>query len=106
MSTTPDPVTVTMMSASDALQSCTEACAEWQREIARFVDLRLAANRRSWETLMTARDISGVLKGQQEWSLQAATDYTQEAARLTRLVTALSLTGTTPAVQDAAGLVA
>jgi len=106
MSTTPDPVTVTMMSASDALQSCTEACAEWQREIARFVDLRLAANRRSWETLMTARDISGVLKGQQEWGLQAATDYTQEAARLTRLVTTLSLTGTTPAVQDAAGLVA
>ena len=106
MSTTPDPVTMTMMSASDALQSCTEACAEWQREIARFVDLRLAANRRSWEALMTARDISGVLEGQQAWGLQAATDYTQEAARLTRLVTTLSLTGTTPAVQDAAGLVA
>jgi hypothetical protein len=106
MSTTPDPVTMTMLSANDALQACAEACAEWQREIARFVDLRLAANRRSWEALTTARDVPDVLKGQQEWSLQAATDYTQEAARLTRLVTALSLTGTTPAVQDAAGLVA
>jgi len=106
MSTTPDLVSMTMMSASDALQACTEACAEWQRETARFIDLRLAANRRSWEALMTARDIPGVLKGQQEWGLQAASDYTQEAARLTRLVTALSLTGTTPAVQDAAGLVA
>ncbi len=106
MSTTPDPVTMTMMSASDALQTCTEACAEWQREIARFADLRLDANRRSWEALMTARDIPGVIKGQQEWGLQAATDYTQEAVRLTRLLTALSLTGTTPAVQDAARLVA
>ena len=106
MSTTPDPVTMTMMSANDALQTCTEACAEWQREIARFVDLRLAANRRSWEALMTARDISGVIKEQQEWGLQAATDYTQEAVRLTRLLTVLSLTGTTPAVQDAARLVA
>ena len=97
MSTTPDLVSMTMMSASDALQACTEACAEWQRETARFIDLRLAANRRSWEALMTARDIPGVLKGQQEWGLQAASDYTQETARLTRLVTALSLTGTTPA---------
>jgi hypothetical protein len=106
MSTTPDPVTMTMMSATDALQTCTEACAGWQREIARFVDLRLAGNRRSWETLMTARDIPGVIKVQQEWGLQAATDYAQEAVRLTRLLTTLSLTGTTPAVQDAARLVA
>ena len=95
-----------MMSATDALQTCTEACAGWQREIAHFVDLRLAGNRRSWETLMTARDIPGVIKVQQEWSLQAATDYAQEAVRLTRLLTTLSLTGTTPAVQDAARLVA
>ena len=55
---------------------------------------------------MTARDIPGVIKVQQEWGLQAATDYTQEAVRLTRLLTTLSLTGTTPAVQDAARLVA
>jgi hypothetical protein len=55
---------------------------------------------------MTARDIPGVMKGQHEWGLQAATDYTQEAVRLTRLLTTLSLTGTTPAVQDAAGIVA
>ncbi len=55
---------------------------------------------------MTARDIPGVIKVQQEWALQAATDYAQEAVRLTRLLTTLSLTGTTPAVQDAARLVA
>ena len=55
---------------------------------------------------MTARDIPGVIKVQQEWGLQAATDYTQEAVRLARLLTTLSLTGTTPAVQDAARLVA
>lgn len=106
MSTLPDPVTSTMASASDALQACTEACAGWQQEIAHFVDLRLAENRRSWQALMSARDVAGVVKVQQEWGLQAATDYTQEAVRLTRLLTTLSLTGTTPAVQEAARLVA
>jgi hypothetical protein len=97
---------MTMMSATDALNAYTEACAGWRQEMARFVDLRLAANRRSWEALMTARDISGVIKMQQEWSLQATTDYTQEAVRLSHLLTTLSLTGTTPDVQDAATLVA
>ena len=36
--------------------------------------------------------------------MQAATDYTEEASRLARLVTSVSLTGTTPEVQDAATL--
>ena len=106
MTTTPDPVTMTMMSATDVLQTCTEACSEWQQEIAHFVDLRLAENRRSWEALMTARDIPDVIKVQQEWGLHAATDYAQEAVRFARLLTTLSLTGTTPAVQDAARLIA
>ena len=106
MSTTPDPVTMTMMRATDALQTCTEAYAGWQQELARFVDLRLAENRRSLDALMAARDVAGVMRVQQEWGLQAATDYTREARRLTQLFTTLSLTGTTPAVQDAARLVA
>jgi hypothetical protein len=106
MSTLPDPVTTTMASASDALLACTEACAGWQQEIAHFVDLRVAENRRSWEALMSARDVAGMIKVQQEWGLQAATDYTREAARLANLFTTFSLTGTTPAVQEAARLVA
>jgi hypothetical protein len=106
VSTTPDPVTMTMMSATDALQTCTEACAGWQQEIAQFVDLRLAENRRSWEALMSARDVAGVMKVQQEWGLRAATDYTREATRLAKLLTTVSLTGTTPAVQEVARLVA
>jgi hypothetical protein len=106
MSTMPDPVTTAMMSATDAMQTCTEACVGWQREIAHFVDLRLAGNRHSWEALASARDVAGVMKVQQEWGLQAATDYTREAARLAHLLTTLSLTGTTPAVQDTARIVA
>jgi len=106
MSTTPDPVTMTMMSATDALQTCTEACAGWQQEIAHFVDLRLAENRRSWEALMSARDVAGMMRVQQEWGLRAATDYTREATRLAKFLTTVSLTGTTPAVQEAARLVA
>ncbi len=99
-------VTTWMMQASDGCQACLEACIGWQQELARFTDLRLAGNRRTWEALVASRDLAGALKAQQEWAVQAASDYTEEATRLARLVTSLSLTGTTPAVQEAATVVA
>lgn len=95
-----------MTSAADGFQSCAEACLAWQQEMLRFVDLRMAENRQSWNALLSARDAAAVAKVQQEWGRQAASDYTAEATRLVRLVTALSLTGTTPEVQSAATLVA
>jgi hypothetical protein len=98
-------VTTWMMQAADGCQACLEACLGWQQELTRFADLRLAGNRRTWEALMSSPDLAGALKAQQEWAMQAATDYTEEATRLARLVTSLSLTGTTPAVQEAAALV-
>ena len=58
------------------------------------------------EALMTARDIAGFMKVQQKWGLQAVPDYADEATRLSRMLTTFSLTGTTPAVQQAARLVA
>lgn len=95
-----------MMQASDGCQACFEACTGWQQELARFADRRLAENRRTWDALTSSRDLAGLLKVQQSWALQTATDYAQEATRLTRLFTILSLTGTTPAVQESAALVA
>jgi hypothetical protein len=105
MSTSTDLMTLTTMTATDALQTCTEVSSEWQQEIARFVDLRLAENRRSLEELMAARDIAGLLQVQQQWGLHMAADYMNEASRLTHLFTTLALTGTIPAVQKAAMLV-
>lgn len=99
-------VTTWMIQAADGCQACVEACVGWQQELARFADLRLTGNRRTWEALLSSRDLASTLKVQQDWAVQAATDYTEEAARLTRLVTSLSLTGTTPAVQESAALVA
>ena len=106
MSTTPDPVTMTMMSATDALQTCTEACAGWQQEIARFVDLRLAENRRSWESADDGTRHPRRHQGAAGMGPAGGDRLLAEAVRLTRLLTTLSLTGTTPAVQDAAKLVA
>lgn len=94
------------MISVDAVQACTEACGGWQQEIAHFIDLRLAHNRETWDALMTARDIAGVVRAQQQWGFQAASDYTREAARLAQLFSTISLTGTTPAVQETAKLVA
>jgi hypothetical protein len=88
----------------DALQGCIEASTCWQQEIARFVDRRLAENLRSWQAVAAARDVAGLLKVPLEWSLNAATDYAEEARRIQQLATTLSLTGTTPAVQESAQL--
>ena len=113
MTTAASPSTIDMpnwasgvMSTADALQACAEACAGWQQEVAHFVDLRWAHNRESWETFLKARDVPSVMKAQQEWLFQAASDYTSEANRLAHLVTTISLTGTTNAVQEVATLVA
>jgi hypothetical protein len=99
-------VTTWLVQAADGCQACVEACVGWQQEMARFADLRLTGNRRTWEALLSSRDLAGTLKVQQEWAVQAATDYTEEATRLARLLSSLSLTGATPAVQESAALVA
>ena len=95
-----------MMQAADGYGACLEACTCWQQELARFADQRLAHNRGSWDAFMSSRDLAAVLKVQQDWAVQAASDYTQEATRLNRLFTSLSLTGATPAVLESAALVA
>lgn len=95
----------TMMASADGLQACTEACSGIQQEVVRFIERRASENQRSLQALMSARDLTDVVKVQQAWTLQAATDYTQEATRLARLFTTLSMTGTTPDVQKVAALI-
>ena len=113
MSDTAYPVTTSlpdwnsaMASAADGFQACAGACIGWQQEMVRFLDLRIAGNHQSWSALLSARDAAGLVKVQQEWAVQAAADYAAEATRLARLVTTLSLTGTTPEVQSAAAVIA
>ncbi len=104
-----NPVTawnVAMMTGVDGMQACMEAWAGWQGEVARFVDKRAGENQRAWSALLESKDSTAVLKVQQEWALQAATDYTEEATRIARLATSLALTGTTPAVQRSTAFVA
>ena len=95
-----------LMSTLDGLQACAEGCLGWQQEIARFTEHRWDENRRCWQALAGARDVADVAKIQHEWHLQMVNDYSDETARLGRLLTTLSLTGTTPDVQDTASLVA
>lgn len=95
----------TVMASADGLQAYAEACTGWQQEVTRFIERRAGENQRSLQALMAARDLGDVMKVQQDWTLQAATDYTQEVTRLTRLFTTLSMTGTTPDVQKVAALI-
>ena len=101
---TPPLPSVPPVFVPDALQACVEAGTCWQQEIARFVDRRLTENLRSWQAVTAARDLAGLVKAQQDWSVTAAADYAEEARRLHELATTLSLTGTTPAVQQSAQL--
>jgi hypothetical protein len=98
--------TTWIMQAADGCHAWVSACTSWQQELARFADQRLSENRRSWEAFMSSRDVASATKVQQQWTEQAATDYTQEATRLAQLLTTLSLTGTTPEVQKCAALIA
>jgi hypothetical protein len=75
--------TTWMMQAADGCQACVEACTSWQKELAQFADRRFAENRRTWNAFMGSRDFADALKVQQQWASQAASDYTQEATRLT-----------------------
>jgi hypothetical protein len=102
------PITATIavppMFMPEALQACVEAGTCWQQEIARFVEHRVAENVRSWQAVAAARDLAGLVKAQQDWGRKAAADYAEEAGRMRHLATTLSLTGTTPAVQESAQL--
>jgi hypothetical protein len=93
-----------MMFVPAARQACGEAGTCWQQEIARFVDHRLAENMRSWQAATAVRDVADLVRVQQDWSLKAAADYAEAARRMRQLATTLSLTGTTPAVQQSARL--
>lgn len=91
-------------STTDALQSLMSTYGDCRQEIAHFVDLRLAHNLHSWTALTTARDVTGILRAQQEWGMQTATDYFNETARLAQLFTSLTLTGGAPGAQQATRL--
>lgn len=95
-----------MLTAVDGLQACSAASAAWQEQSAQFLDRRIAGNHRAWAALSASRDVAGVIAAQQAWAREAASDYTKEVSRLSRFFTTLCLTGTTPAVQNAATLVA
>lgn len=99
--TTPSISGSAMASTTDALQSLMSTYGDCRQEIAHFVDLRLAHNLDSWTALTAARDVSGVLRAQQEWGMQAAADYFNGTARLAQLLTSLTLTGASPGVQPA-----
>lgn len=95
---------VTSAFVPEALQACVEAGTCWQQEIARFVEHRVAENIRSWQAVAGARDVASLVRVQQDWSVKAAADYADAAQRMRALATTLSLTGTTPAVQQSAQL--
>lgn len=88
----------------DGVQAFAEGCLAWQQELAQFSQARLDQNQRCLAALLSSRGLADVVRIQQEWGLRAATDYTKEATRLTQLLTSLSLTGTTPAVQETANI--
>jgi len=93
-----------MSTVGDCVQACTEACAGWQQEFVKFSQQRFVENQRAWSALMASRDLASVMRIQQQWGLQAATDYTREATRLAQIGTSLSLTGVTPTVQGTANI--
>jgi hypothetical protein len=97
--TTPSISDAAMASTTDALQSLMSTYGDCRQEIAHFVDLRLAHNLDSWTALTTARDVTGIMRAQQEWGMQTAADYFNGTARFAQLFTSLTLAGVSPGAQ-------
>lgn len=96
------PWPAAMMSTSgDCFLTCASAGVAWQSELAKFAERRISENGRILTALLSARDLGSVLGIHQQWVLQAANDYTEEATRIGRLITSLTLTGASPQVQRA-----
>lgn len=64
-----------------------KACIDWQQEMARFVGVRFAEDRRTQETLAACSNFGDAFKAQQEWALTAAKTYAEEATRLAQIAT-------------------
>ena len=76
---------------ADCFEEWAAAAAAWQSEVSRFAERRLKDNVSTYLTLLSARDAA---------SLWQAQGYSDEAARLARLVTSVTLSGATPEAQQ------
>ena len=85
---------------ADCFEEWAAAAAAWQSEVSRFAERRLKDNVSTYLTLLSARDAASLWQAQGAWSVRAAEDYSDEAARLARLVISVTLSGATPEAQQ------
>ena len=85
---------------ADCFEEWAAAFAAWQSEVSQFAERRLKDNVSTCLTLLSARDAASLWQAQGAWSVRAAEDYSQEAARLARLVTSVTFSGVTPEAQQ------
>ena len=68
-----------------ANETYAEACFGWNRELAAFMQGRLAAGIEAQQELSKCRDWQEIARVQQDWAATAARDCCESAARLMRI---------------------
>ena len=74
--------------------------AAWQSEFSRFAERRLKDNVSTYLTLLSARDAASVWQAHGAWGVRALEDYSEEANRVARLITSVTVCGATPEAQQ------
>jgi len=97
-------VNAALSTYADCFEEWAAVGAAWQNELSQFAERRLKDNVSTCLTLLSASDPASVWRAQEAWGVRAAEDYSQEANRLARLITSVTVCGATPEAQETARL--
>ncbi len=93
-------VNAALSTYADCFEEWAAVGAAWQSELSQFAERRLKDNVSTCLTLLSARDPASAWQAHGAWGVRALEDYAQEANRLARLVTSVTVSGATPEAQQ------
>lgn len=108
---TDTPPSVALLPASNMVNAVLSTCADcfeewatvgaaWQSEFSQFAERRIKDNVATGLALLSARDPASAWQAQGAWGVRAVEDYAEEANRLARLITSVTVCGATPEAQQ------
>ena len=92
-------VNAALSTYADCFEEWAAVGAAWQSELSQFAERRLKHNVSTCLTLLSARDPASAWQAHGAWGVRALEDYAEEANRLARLVTSVTVSGATPEAQ-------
>lgn len=93
-------VNAALSTCADCFEEWAAIGAAWQNELSKFAERRVKDNVSTCLALLSARDPASVWQAHEAWGVRAVEDYSEEANRLARLITSVTVCGATPEAQE------